>query len=73
MRCMLEITKLKGVKEPKAGILIYEFGLQKKKKIWECGAQGLFRWGSQTAFGLRVNYIASVFGHEYFAREFIYA
>jgi len=44
-----------------------------KKKIWECGAQGLFRWGSQTAFGLRVNYIASVFGHEYFAREFIYA
>jgi hypothetical protein len=30
MSCMLEITKLKGVKEPRAGILIYEFGLKKK-------------------------------------------
>lgn len=27
MSCMLEITKLKGVKEPKAGIFIYEFGV----------------------------------------------
>jgi hypothetical protein len=36
---MLEITKLKGVKEPKAGILIYEFGFKKKDLgVWSSGS-----------------------------------